>query len=331
MARGTTKSVTSDAASTTTGGGSPVRKGKLFRLWGLLSSSRKTQENSFSPITSVTSPDDITSSTFTASPLRQQQQPGPDATAQPEPEPDLSIIYDQPPQPQITLNDLPPVVIRTVTPPPQTPSSVVVQPTVPEPVIPSFIPSSTLPPVYTTTATGITAIDKVKSFLPDALTDRTATELYLLAYNVGTALLWTYLLTLVATHLFSSVPPKSPLNPAPIPSSSTASGWLASLFAPKKKTIIPPAVVKNPKWTNFVAKASNTYYAKGIGLYALLVQSLAVLEIVHSSLGLTKSPLKTTAMQVASRLLVVWFWVEKNESVRLYSFLLFRKELTGNS
>lgn len=35
-------------------------------------------------------------------------------------------------------------------------------------------------------------------------------------------------------------------------------------------------------------------------------QSLATLEILHSLLGLVRAPIFTTAMQVASRLLVVW-------------------------
>jgi very-long-chain (3R)-3-hydroxyacyl-CoA dehydratase len=35
-------------------------------------------------------------------------------------------------------------------------------------------------------------------------------------------------------------------------------------------------------------------------------QSLAVLEIVHAGLGVVRAPVGTTALQVASRLLVVW-------------------------
>ncbi|KAA8648801.1 hypothetical protein EYZ11_012766 [Aspergillus tanneri] len=38
----------------------------------------------------------------------------------------------------------------------------------------------------------------------------------------------------------------------------------------------------------------------------LTTQTLAVLEILHSLLGLVRAPVLTTAMQVASRLLVVW-------------------------
>lgn len=38
-----------------------------------------------------------------------------------------------------------------------------------------------------------------------------------------------------------------------------------------------------------------------------LAQTLAVMEIVHSIIGLVRSPFMTTTMQVFSRLFVVWF------------------------
>ena len=37
-----------------------------------------------------------------------------------------------------------------------------------------------------------------------------------------------------------------------------------------------------------------------------IVQSAAILEVVHAALGLVRSPVVTTAIQVASRLLLVW-------------------------
>ena len=40
--------------------------------------------------------------------------------------------------------------------------------------------------------------------------------------------------------------------------------------------------------------------------YLLTAQSLAILEILHSLLGLVRAPVMTTLMQVASRLLLVW-------------------------
>ncbi|KAF2646179.1 PTPLA-domain-containing protein [Massarina eburnea CBS 473.64] len=40
--------------------------------------------------------------------------------------------------------------------------------------------------------------------------------------------------------------------------------------------------------------------------FTRLSQSLAVLEVLHSAVGIVRAPLFTTAMQVASRLLLVW-------------------------
>lgn len=37
-----------------------------------------------------------------------------------------------------------------------------------------------------------------------------------------------------------------------------------------------------------------------------MVQSLAVMEVVHAVMGLVRSPVFTTAQQVASRLFIVW-------------------------
>lgn len=47
----------------------------------------------------------------------------------------------------------------------------------------------------------------------------------------------------------------------------------------------------------------------------LLVQSSAVLEIVHSLFGLVRSPLSSTFIQVNSRLFVLWIytWPVKGE------------------
>lgn len=44
----------------------------------------------------------------------------------------------------------------------------------------------------------------------------------------------------------------------------------------------------------------------GVGEYTKLTQTLALLEIVHIALGLLRSSLITTVIQVASRILLVW-------------------------
>ena len=43
-----------------------------------------------------------------------------------------------------------------------------------------------------------------------------------------------------------------------------------------------------------------------LGTYTKWVQTVALLEVLHVLLGLLRSALPTTALQVASRLLLVW-------------------------
>ena len=61
-----------------------------------------------------------------------------------------------------------------------------------------------------------------------------------------------------------------------------------------------------------------------IGPQTTWIQTFAVLEVVHSLFGLVKSPVQTTAMQVASRLYAVWIVLERFEVVS--SSLLRSKE-----
>jgi very-long-chain (3R)-3-hydroxyacyl-CoA dehydratase len=44
----------------------------------------------------------------------------------------------------------------------------------------------------------------------------------------------------------------------------------------------------------------------GVGKFTKWTQTLACLEIVHAAFGVVRAPILTTAMQVASRLLLVW-------------------------
>lgn len=48
------------------------------------------------------------------------------------------------------------------------------------------------------------------------------------------------------------------------------------------------------------------YVAGGLADFLRWVQTLMVLEVAHAALGLVRSPVATAAIQVASRLLVVW-------------------------
>ncbi|EKD14818.1 uncharacterized protein L3040_003963 [Drepanopeziza brunnea f. sp. 'multigermtubi'] len=49
----------------------------------------------------------------------------------------------------------------------------------------------------------------------------------------------------------------------------------------------------------------------GVGRFCKWTQTLALLEVVHAATGIVRAPISTTAMQVASRLLLVWGVVDQ--------------------
>ena len=63
----------------------------------------------------------------------------------------------------------------------------------------------------------------------------------------------------------------------------------------------------------FVRRAGEAYGA--VGVATAVVQTTAVLEIVHALVGWVSSPVGTTASQVASRLFAVWGVCEMYEVV----------------
>ncbi|KAG8840806.1 hypothetical protein FRB91_005659 [Serendipita sp. 411] len=182
-----------------------------------------------------------------------------------------------------------------------------------------------------------------KKYIPSALLHRSAQDYYLMFYNLLNIGLWTYLLVLVTAHLLTPSPPPTVLNPAPGPtiSSSTASetlgAYLKNIFRPFKNVKATStgftstnshkfsALEKGTGYITsilhtFIERSRTTYSARGIGVYTLIIQSVALLEVVHSALGIVKSPVQTTAMQVASRLAVVWWFVEAEPSARTSTF-----------
>ncbi|KAK4696516.1 hypothetical protein P7C71_g1413, partial [Lecanoromycetidae sp. Uapishka_2] len=71
----------------------------------------------------------------------------------------------------------------------------------------------------------------------------------------------------------------------------------------------------------------------GVGEFAKWTQTLALLEVVHSTLGIVRSPLLTTLIQVSSRLLLVWGVVNRYPAATspspFYSSMLFAWEGGG--
>jgi very-long-chain (3R)-3-hydroxyacyl-CoA dehydratase len=69
-----------------------------------------------------------------------------------------------------------------------------------------------------------------------------------------------------------------------------------------------------PAFIQPVYRRSMSTYAR-IGGTVAIVQTCALLEVAHTLLGWVRSPLQTTAMQVASRLWIVWGIVQQFDIV----------------
>ncbi|KAF8813605.1 protein tyrosine phosphatase [Phlegmacium glaucopus] len=129
------------------------------------------------------------------------------------------------------------------------------------------------------------------------------TQLYLVVFNVISALGWAYVLILTLVHLFNL---DGKLNIAPTP--NTASSLLSRLFS----TISLPKIFKPvttesqlPSYLQPLYQRATTLFYR-VGAHTALVQTFAVLEIFHVLFGWVRSPLQTTVMQVSSRLFLVW-------------------------
>lgn len=116
---------------------------------------------------------------------------------------------------------------------------------------------------------------------------------YLLTYNLLSAAGWSFVLYRTLSHLCALQPP-SPQAPV-------------SLLAGLKGAAIPflwiPSFVP-ASLVPLYQRACSTYDA--VGATTASVQTAAVLEILHVLLGLVRSSLPTTTIQVASRLFSVW-------------------------
>ena len=141
------------------------------------------------------------------------------------------------------------------------------------------------------------------------------TKFYLVAYNALSCIGWSYVLFATVSHLlgYSSTPGHI---------TQTASTALAKImtsipFASKFASALPTknyVATKLPTFLVPVYERMQTTYIPA-GPATALVQSAAILEILHSLAGLVKSPLVTTFVQVYSRLFLVWGVVERFETV----------------
>ncbi|KAJ3877725.1 PTPLA-domain-containing protein [Lentinula edodes] len=156
---------------------------------------------------------------------------------------------------------------------------------------------------------------------------------YLFAYNVLSTIGWAYILIFTIIHVFDLDGKSTSITS----SSSTASSTLGRLFSSipfikstqKFNTVGGLEARLHPLLVPVYRRAATTFGR--IGVTTAWVQSCALLEVVHVLLGWVRSPLQTTAMQVSSRLFLVWGIVEQFASVRsnpLYTSMVFAWSLT---
>lgn len=138
---------------------------------------------------------------------------------------------------------------------------------------------------------------------------------YLVTYNVLSTIGWSYVLITTLVHIFN-LTGSSIDSAVPRTASSTLTKLFSSLpylkssgfaFATHLESHIPPFL--QPLY-----RRTFTTYSK-VGIQTAFVQSFALLEIFHVLFGWVRSPLQTTAMQVASRLFLVWGIAEQFEVV----------------
>lgn len=180
--------------------------------------------------------------------------------------------------------------------------------------------------------TGPTAKQPCKSFLPSFVagikwtrTPALATNSYLILYNTLSCLGWGCVLVMTYFHL-TDVP-----LPEIFGSSSEGASTFSfqalveyirglveelvteakDLFTPSNNTLI--AAMVPGQLLDIYNRMITTYDV--VGSTVAIVQTAAALEIVHSVVGLVKSPLPTAVIQVYSRLFLVWGVTQKYEQV----------------
>ena len=133
----------------------------------------------------------------------------------------------------------------------------------------------------------------------------TPIKAYLLLYNAISTALWARLLFITVSFLVTN---------RPGPAASSVSWWSRVIAAsPTARRIFSALPSPVAAVSNYLA---GSYSYKDLGYLTKYTQSLAALEVVHAALGLVRSPVGTTAAQVASRLYTVWGVVEAVPSVR---------------
>ncbi|KDN35823.1 hypothetical protein RSAG8_11257, partial [Rhizoctonia solani AG-8 WAC10335] len=128
---------------------------------------------------------------------------------------------------------------------------------------------------------------------------------YLIVYNVASCLGWLAVLVATVSHLSG----RSPFTPP-----STLARLFNAAKTPKAPHWLPASV--HP-----VFKRACTTFAIGrVGSIVRIVQTGALLEVLHALFGFVRSPIAATAMQVASRIYLVWGATESFSATRSNPF-----------
>ncbi|EST09660.1 Protein-tyrosine phosphatase-like, PTPLA [Kalmanozyma brasiliensis GHG001] len=120
---------------------------------------------------------------------------------------------------------------------------------------------------------------------------------YLIFFNFLSFFGWVIVLSTLVKHLALGPQPFSP--PVRAAADLLARFRLAKIGIVKTYSHLFPEPI-----ARLLERAANSHTF--VGSVVALVQSLAILEVVHAAIGWVRSPVITTAIQVASRLFMVW-------------------------
>ena len=125
---------------------------------------------------------------------------------------------------------------------------------------------------------------------------------YLVIFNFVSFFGWVIVLSTLVKYLAYGPQPQS--SPVKFAADVLARFRLVKIGIVKSYSHLFPERV-----AQLVERASHSHAF--VGSIVALVQSLAILEVVHAALGWVRSPVATTAVQVASRLFMVWGVTER--------------------
>lgn len=139
---------------------------------------------------------------------------------------------------------------------------------------------------------------------------------YLVLYNIFSAIGWFVVLYNTIRHLAGLTPLAQVAHATSTPTAKSALLRMLGSYNLVKAVLPFGAQIEASiptEWIPLFERAKTSFTA--VGWQTAVVQSFAILEIFHALLGWVRSPLSTTAMQVSSRLILVWAIADRFESV----------------